>query len=72
MKIINPFGPALAKVKVPKRIINKINLEIDKIVLSKKLTKKNDYSKKCFWGEPRVLLRRAFNRLVQGWLLQYR
>tara|TARA_B100000575_G_scaffold193440_1_gene156235 strand:+ start:447 stop:572 length:126 start_codon:yes stop_codon:yes gene_type:complete len=40
MKIINPFGPALAKVKVPKKIINKINLEVDRIIFSKKLTKK--------------------------------
>ena len=46
MKIIKPFGPTLAKVKIPKNIINKINLEIDKIINSKKLTKKNDYSKR--------------------------
>ena len=41
MKIIKPFGPTLAKVKIPKNIINKINLEVDKIINSKKLTKKN-------------------------------
>ena len=46
MKVINPFGPALAKVKIPKKIINKINQEVDKIIDSKKLTKKNDYSKR--------------------------
>ena len=46
MKIFNPFGPALAKVKIPKKIVNKINLEVDKIILNKKLSKKNDYSKK--------------------------
>ena len=46
MKIIKPFGPSLAKVKIPKNIINKINLEVDKIINSKKLTKKNDYSKR--------------------------
>ena len=46
MKIIKPFGPTLAKVKIPKNIINKINLEVDKIINSKKLIKKNDYSKK--------------------------
>ena len=46
MKIIKPFGPTIAKVKIPKNIINKINLEIDKIINSKKLTKKNDYSKR--------------------------
>ena len=46
MKIIKPFGPTLAKVKIPKNIINKINLEVDKIINSKKLIKKNDYSKR--------------------------
>jgi len=46
MKIIKPFGPTLAKVKIPKNIINKINLEVDKIINSKKLTKKNDHSKR--------------------------
>ena len=46
MKVFNPFGPVLAKVKIPKKIINKINIEVDKIILNKKLSKKNDYSKK--------------------------
>tara|TARA_B100000902_G_scaffold197973_1_gene188930 strand:- start:353 stop:955 length:603 start_codon:yes stop_codon:yes gene_type:complete len=46
MKVINPFGPTLAKVKVPKKIINKINLEVDKIIQSKKLIKESDYSKR--------------------------
>ena len=46
MKVFNPFGPVLAKVRIPKKIVNKINLEVDKIILNKKLSKKNDYSKK--------------------------
>ena len=46
MKVFNPFGPALAKVKIPKKIVNKINLEVDKIIFNKKLSNKNDYSKK--------------------------
>ena len=46
MKIINPFGPTLAKVRIPKNIIKKINLEVDKIIISKELTRKNDYSKR--------------------------
>ncbi len=46
MKVFNPFGPVLAKVKIPKKIVNKINLEVDKIIFNKKLSKKNDYSKK--------------------------
>ena len=46
MKVFNPFGPVLAKVKIPKKIVNKINLEVDKIIFNKKLSEKNDYSKK--------------------------
>ena len=46
MKVFNPFGPVLAKVRIPKKIVNKINLEVDNIFLNKKLSKKNDYSKK--------------------------
>ena len=33
MKVFNPFGPVLAKVRIPKKIVNKINLEVDKIIL---------------------------------------
>ena len=40
MKVLNPFGPVLAKVRIPKKIVNKINLEVDKIILNKKLSKK--------------------------------
>ena len=43
MRVFNPFGPALAKVKIPKKIVNKINLEVDKIIFNKKLSNKNDY-----------------------------
>ena len=46
MKVFNPFGPVLAKVKIPKKIVNKINLEVDKIIFNKKVSEKNDYSKK--------------------------
>ena len=46
MKLIKPFGPSLAKVKIPKKIIKKINLEVDRILSNKKLAKKNDYSKR--------------------------
>ena len=36
MKVLNPFGPVLAKVRIPKKIVSKINLEVDKIILNKK------------------------------------
>ena len=46
MKILNPFGPKIALLKLNKSLINKINKEVDRISSSKKLTKKYDYSKK--------------------------
>ena len=46
MKIINPFGPKIGIFKIPKKLINKINIEVEKIIFNKKLNKKLDYSKK--------------------------
>ena len=46
MKILSPFGPKIAKLKLPQFLIKKINGEIDKILTKKKLVKKLDYSKK--------------------------
>ena len=46
MKLINPFGPKIAVLKIPKNLIKKINNEFEQILLSKKLIKKRDYSKK--------------------------
>ena len=45
MKVLSPFGPKLGKIKLPKNLIKKINIEVDKII-SKKLSKKNNYSNK--------------------------
>ena len=46
MKIQSPFGPKLAVIKIPKRIISEINNEVDNILKDKFKTKKSDYSKK--------------------------
>ena len=46
MKVISPFGPKIAKLKISKLIVNKINNEVEKIINQKKLSKKHDYSKK--------------------------
>ena len=46
MKIISPFGPKIAVTRVPRKIINQINLEVNNILKSKKRTKQSDYSKK--------------------------
>ena len=46
MKILSPFGPKIAILKIPKNLINKINKEVDKILIDKKKLKKSDYSDK--------------------------
>ena len=46
MKVLSPFGPKIAIIKIPKKIINLINLEVDSILMDKKKLKKSDYSKK--------------------------
>ena len=46
MKIINPFGPKIAKLKFSNDLIKKINNEVDRIIVKKREIKKLDYSKK--------------------------
>jgi uncharacterized protein (TIGR02466 family) len=46
IKVLSPFGPKIAKLKFPKKLINKINEEIDKITSNKLLANRLDYSKK--------------------------
>ncbi|NCU46728.1 MAG: hypothetical protein EBX43_00815, partial [Candidatus Fonsibacter lacus] len=45
VNVLAPFGPRIAKLKISKSLINKINKEIDKIVDNQRLSKKFDYSK---------------------------
>ncbi len=44
MKVLSPFGPKIAIIKIPKNIINKINNEVDSILIDKKKLKNSDYS----------------------------
>ena len=46
LKVLSPFGPKIARLKFPRLLIEKINLEVDRITKQKKLIKKYDYSKK--------------------------
>ena len=46
LSLLMPFGPRIAKCKIPKKIINFLNEEVEKISISKKLSKKLDYSDK--------------------------
>ena len=46
MKLLSPFGPKIAIIKIPKKIINKINDEVDDVLNDKRKLKKSDYSNK--------------------------
>ena len=46
MRVLSPFGPKIASLKLSKNTIKKINTEVDKITSKKNLLKKLDYSKK--------------------------
>lgn len=46
LKVISPFGPKIAKLKFPIKLIDKINTEVDRIISNKLLANKLDYSKK--------------------------
>jgi len=45
LKVLSPFGPKIARLKFPRLVIKKINLEVDRIIKQKNLIKKYDYSK---------------------------
>jgi len=46
MKVISPFGPKIAKLKISNNFIKKLNNEVDKIISKKNLLEKFDYSNK--------------------------
>ena len=46
MKLLSPFGPKIAIIKIPKKIVNKINDEVDNILNDRRRLKKSDYSNK--------------------------
>ena len=45
LNIINPFGPSIAKVKIPEKIIKTINDHVDEVRASEKISKKVDAGK---------------------------
>jgi hypothetical protein len=46
MKVLSPFGPKIALIKIPNKIIKQINNEVDEIINNKSKLRKSDYSKK--------------------------
>ena len=46
MKVISPFGPKIAKLKLSSNFIKNLNKEVDRILSKKNLIEKFDYSNK--------------------------
>ena len=46
MKVIAPFGPKIAKLKISRSLVKKMNTEVEKIYGNKNLNRKYDYSNK--------------------------
>ena len=69
MKILNPFGPKIAVIRIPKNIIVKINKEVDKIISSKSRLKKSDYSSNLV-GQVKQEIKLS-NRFVNKFLLRF-
>ncbi len=77
MKIISPFGPKIAKLKLPQILIKKINNEVDKILSKKKLVKKLDYSKKLVgqvkqeFQLPKVFVKKNLEKVISKEVKNY-
>ena len=69
MKIQSPFGPKIAIIKIPKKIVMKINNEVDNILKDKSKIKKSDYSKKLV-GEVKQELELSKN-FVNKYLIKF-
>ena len=71
LKLLIPFGPKMAKLSLPKNLIYRINQEVDKVISSKSLSKKYNYSKKLA-GEvqqeielPKVFISKHLKKFIE-------
>ena len=69
MKVLKPFGPKIAVTKIPLKIINLINKEVDLIVNNRSRLKRSDYSKKLV-GQVKQEIRLS-NSFVKKYLLKF-
>ena len=68
MKVLSPFGPKIASLKLSGGSIRKINIEVDKIISKKNLLKKLDYSNKLVgqvkqeFQLPKIFVKKKFRK----------
>ena len=67
MQLIRPFGPIVAKVTIPKNIIDSLNKYVDEIINNESKSKELDYGKKLAGNvKQEFLLEREFS-VLSGW-----
>ena len=70
MKVLSPFGPKIASLKLSRSSIRKINIEVDKIISKKNLLKKLDYSNKLVgqvkqeFQLPKVFIKKNLEKIL--------
>ena len=67
MQLIRPFGPIVAKVTIPKNIIDNLNKYVDEIINNESKSKELDYGKNLAGNvKQEFLLEKEFSKL-SGW-----
>jgi len=68
LQIINPFGPSIAKVKIPDKIIKTLNDHVDEIRANEKMSKKFDAGKSLIGNVSQEILLNQEIIKESGWL----
>ena len=67
MQLIRPFGPIVAKVTIPKNIIDSLNKYVDEIINNESKSKELDYGKNLAGNvKQEFLLEKEFS-VLSGW-----
>ena len=68
LNIISPFGPSIAKVKIPEKIIKTLNDHVDEVKTSEKMSKKFDGGKTLIGNVTQEILLSQEIIKESGWL----
>jgi hypothetical protein len=64
MKVLSPFGPKIASLKLSGSSIKKINIEVDKIILKKNLLKKLVGQVKQEFQLPKIFIKKNLEKIL--------